>query len=427
MKDQRLRKFALAIGWVLAFVLAVLYLGSKYQISIKKSASKEDAKTATSSPSPGEKEGKAKKLKAELPQVQLGGQKSQTTKPKQWSQMRPLNPERKSTEPIEPPTFAKAEANQAAPTPAPRTETKELSTEEIFKLASPSVILLEVFDDENRKRGSGSGFVASPDGSVVTNYHVIRGAWSATARFQDGTSARVLGVVGFDRERDVAVIKLGTGNLPSLELGDSDNLRVGQRLIAIGSPLGFQNTVTEGILSGLRGGAIQMSTPISPGSSGGPVFNTHGEVVGITVATIVGGQNLNFAVPINWAKPHIGGYPSASLVDVARESTVVNNFLTGTISVEAREAKEWPIEVDPNRMSNAELHGSFNAAGGLTDNIRVLVMFGEKLLYDSGRVRQGEVHLPLIEKGQYQLVIDNRGSLMFRRSVEVSFALRYVR
>lgn len=74
MKDQRLRKFALAIGWVLAFVLAVLYLGSKYQISIKKSVSKEETKTATFSSSRTEQEGKAKKLKAELPQVQLGGQ-----------------------------------------------------------------------------------------------------------------------------------------------------------------------------------------------------------------------------------------------------------------------------------------------------------------------------------------------------------------
>ena len=163
--------------------------------------------------------------------------------------------------------------------------------------------LIETFDDEGHGLEQGSGFVVSGDGTVLTNYHVIRGASRATAKFGGGTESEFAGVVAFDKNRDVAVLKLAGLPKAFLHVGDSDGIEVGQKVIAIGSPMGLQNTVSEGIVSGLRNGIIQVSNPISPGSSGGAVLDRYGNVIGISVATVTLGQNLNFAVPINWAKP----------------------------------------------------------------------------------------------------------------------------
>lgn len=307
-------------------------------------------------------------------------------------------------------------------TPQP---TPELTTEELFKLASPSVVLVEVFNASGERYGTGSGFVAS-DGAIITNYHVIRGAYSANVHLQDGSTIPAQGVIGFDPNRDVAVIKASNVVAKPLTLGDSENLQVGDKVIAIGSPLAIQNTLSDGLVSGIRNGLIQTSTPISPGSSGGPLFNTHGEVIGIAVAQVVGAQNVNFAVPINWAKGFMHSTEITQLSDLARQNTVVQAILDSTISVPAGNRRAYPIVVDHNRMASPELEGSFSSSGGLGGNIRVLVVSQNGVLYDSGRVTNGNVHVPLAA-GTYQLVIDNSGSAMFPRNVTGDFKLHYVR
>ncbi len=250
MEQSGRKRVFFILGWAVAGVLLVLYLSSKYDISFHKKSAPGEALTSTppaeeaSNPGPA-----AKKTKATSPAV-----------------------------PVQP---------------------RVLSTEELFQMASPAVILIEIYDEEGHKRGLGSGFAVSSDGSVVTNYHVIRGASRATAKFGDGTFATVAGVVAYDPGHDVAVIKIQGASPPTLKMGNSDSLRVGDHVVAIGSPLGLQNTVSEGIVSALRAGLVQMSAPISPGSSGGPVLNTAGEVVAVSVATVAAGQNLNFAVPVN--------------------------------------------------------------------------------------------------------------------------------
>lgn len=211
-----------------------------------------------------------------------------------------------------------------------------------------------------------------------------------------------------------------------LALGDSEKIQVGDKVIAIGSPLAIQNTMTDGIVSGIRNHLIQMSTPISPGSSGGPLFNTRGEVVGIAVSQIVGAQNINFAVPINWAKDFLQNAETTTLADLARQNTVEQPVLESTISVPAHNRHNFLIAVDRNRMSDAELDGSFSSSGGLGGQIRVLVVGQNVLLYDSGRTTNGTIHLKL-PAGAYQLVIDNSGSAMFARSVSGDFKLHYVR
>jgi S1-C subfamily serine protease len=162
-------------------------------------------------------------------------------------------------------------------------------------------------------RGLGSGFVINKAGQILTNSHVVDNADTVTVTFQDG---RVLEgkVLGKDPVTDVAVIQVEANNLPTVTLGDSDQVKQGQWAIAIGNPLGLQETVTVGVISGTerssvdigvpdkRVGFIQTDAAINPGNSGGPLLNAQGEVIGINTAIIQGTQGLGFAIPINTAR-----------------------------------------------------------------------------------------------------------------------------
>ncbi len=178
----------------------------------------------------------------------------------------------------------------------------------IAKAANGSIVSIVMSDKEGKPLGQGSGFVVSTDGSIITNYHVIAEGVSAVAKFPDGAFYLIDGVVASDKSRDVAILKAHGHNFRPLSLGNSDRVQVGEEVVAIGSPLSLESTVSNGIVSGMRtaedlgGKFLQVTAPISPGSSGGPLFNMMGEVIGITTMYIKGGENLNFAIPINDAK-----------------------------------------------------------------------------------------------------------------------------
>ncbi|AFZ30647.1 HtrA2 peptidase [Gloeocapsa sp. PCC 7428] len=172
----------------------------------------------------------------------------------------------------------------------------------------------ELFPPEQRvQQGIGSGFIISPDGRILTNAHVVEDADEVSVVLRDGR--RFAGkVVGADPITDVAVIDVEGTNLPVVKLANSDNIVVGQWAIAIGNPLGLNNTVTQGIISATgRSGSdigvndkrldfLQTDTAINPGNSGGPLLNAQGEVVGVNTAIIGGAQGLGFAIPINTAQ-----------------------------------------------------------------------------------------------------------------------------
>ena len=168
-----------------------------------------------------------------------------------------------------------------------------------------------------------------------------------------------------------------------------------------------------------------MTTPISPGSSGGPVLNELGEVVGISDAYLPGGENLNFAVPITWAKPYIGQSTSQSLDEVARENTV-QNPLSRTASVPAGRAEAIQITVT-QVMADPELDFSFASRGGLDNVVEVRVMEGQGVVWDSGRAASGQAEVDLPGPGNYELVIDNTRSTIFSRTVTLSGKLQYVK
>jgi serine protease Do len=161
------------------------------------------------------------------------------------------------------------------------------------------------------EHGMGSGFIVSPDGVILTNAHVVDGAKEVTVKLTDGREFRAK-VIGSDRPSDVAVLKIGATGLPTVKLGSSANEKVGEWVLAIGSPYGFENSVTSGIISAksrsLPDGTyipfIQTDVAVNPGNSGGPLFNMKGEVIGINaqIFTHTGGyQGLSFAVPIELA------------------------------------------------------------------------------------------------------------------------------
>ncbi|MCP5425742.1 MAG: trypsin-like peptidase domain-containing protein [Gammaproteobacteria bacterium] len=183
--------------------------------------------------------------------------------------------------------------------------------------------------------GAGSGVVIAPDGYILTNHHVVQDSPHLSTSFTDGGRAEAV-LVGSDPATDLAVIRAQASDLPYASLGDSTRLRVGQLVIAIGNPLGFQSTVSTGVVSAqgralrsqqgrLIENIIQHTAPLNPGNSGGPLVDSRGRVVGINTAIIAMAQGIGFAIPANtarWVLPQLlsqGRVRRASLGITARE------------------------------------------------------------------------------------------------------------
>jgi S1-C subfamily serine protease len=183
-----------------------------------------------------------------------------------------------------------------------------LPLEDIIRQSKPAVVHLSVRNSRGMAIGNGSGFVISPTGKVATCHHVIAGARDVEAVFDSGERRPIVGVWAMDTTADVAILQLPPGKYASVNL-TQEPARQGQAVTVIGSPLGFSGTVSTGIVSAVRvGGAqleelqrpqwqLQMTAAVSPGSSGSPILNEAGDVVGIAVGVVLRGQALNFGVP----------------------------------------------------------------------------------------------------------------------------------
>jgi S1-C subfamily serine protease len=193
----------------------------------------------------------------------------------------------------------------------------------VVERVSPAVCLIEVAKEmrggggnDRARMGHGSGFAISPDGLVLTNSHVVHQAKQLTARFPDGRGIAAR-LIGEDPATDVALLRVEAQDLHPVALGQSASLRVGQIAIAIGNPLGFQTTVTAGVVSALGRAlpsatgrmiddVIQTDAALNPGNSGGPLLDSRGQVIGVNTAIIPGAQGICFAVAIDLARLVVG-------------------------------------------------------------------------------------------------------------------------
>jgi serine protease Do len=197
---------------------------------------------------------------------------------------------------------APSPASPSSPAPRASAPARPLSPADIAARAFPAVVTIRTGDS------LGTGFVVRADGWIATNLHVIVGASRVKVTLRDARELEVVEVLAASPDHDLALVRVQAHGLPTLSIGDSDSIRPGDPVVAIGNPLGLEDTVSNGLVSARRKvddsgegfEVLQVSAPIAPGSSGGPLFNEHGEVIGVATAILQGGQNLNFGVPVRY-------------------------------------------------------------------------------------------------------------------------------
>lgn len=230
------------------------------------------------------------------------------------------------------------------------------------------------------KRSLGTGFIISKDGYILTNDHVVEGADVIKVKLSDGREFEGE-VRGLDRKLDLALVKIEAGDgLPVAELGDSDSLRIGEWVMAIGNPFGLEQTVTVGIVSakGRAIGAgpyddfIQTDASINPGNSGGPLFNAQGKVIGINTAIVAGGQGIGFAIPVNMAKQII-----PQLRDVGH---VTRGYLGVTVQAMTDElADSFELQNNRGALVNQVMDDSPAAEAGFQRGDIILEFDGQEI------------------------------------------------
>jgi S1-C subfamily serine protease len=238
----------------------------------------------------------------------------------------------------------------------------------------PSVVKVET---RGRNRGGGSGFLLAGDGFVLTNSHVVQGASAVTVELLDQRSLSAQ-VVGDDPDTDVAVVRVAATGLQAAPLGDSRRLRVGQLVVALGSPYGFQSTVTAGVVSAvgrslrarsgrLMADIIQTDAALNPGNSGGPLADSSGRVIGVNTAAILPGQGIAFAIPI-----HTAQFVAARLIRDGRISRGVLGVAGQTVPLPRAVARQYGLPAASGvQVLSVEPHGPAERAGLLRSDVIV--------------------------------------------------------
>ncbi|MEH6937912.1 trypsin-like peptidase domain-containing protein [Bacillus sp. JJ664] len=242
---------------------------------------------------------------------------------------------------------------------------KKLSAKEAFDKVNKSVVYIESYNQNNQLVGTGSGFIVSKDGKIVTNHHVVSDVSLVSRvkiKLSNGITYETSRVKGYNADKDIVILKIdGPTNLPVVTLADSSKVQTGEKVYALGSPRGVQNTITEGIVSNRnvvigKNQFIQTSAPITPGNSGGVLVNIYGEVIGVNDLTRIDAQNMNYAIPINVYK-QIPANSNYDLIEINRAYYVPAH---GKGSVEEEESNNTIDDADYIPYSDAMLYGTFS-------------------------------------------------------------------
>jgi S1-C subfamily serine protease len=264
-----------------------------------------------------------------------------------------------------------SEAGGAGPDGADLLDAYSRAVVSAVECAAPSVVhVAAAFERRGRRReGSGSGFVLTPDGFVVTNSHVVGGAPELRVTLADG-SVWPARLAGDDPGSDLAVLRVEAPPLQPVRRGDSRALRVGQLVVAIGSPYGFRSTVTAGVVSALGrslrtragrlvDGVIQTDAALNPGNSGGPLVDHRGAAVGVNTAAMLPGQGLSFAIPLATAERVLG-----QLIRSGRVSRAVLGIAADTAPVPRSTARLLGLAADQAvRVRDVQPDGAAEQAG----------------------------------------------------------------
>jgi serine protease Do len=267
-----------------------------------------------------------------------------------------------------------------------------------------------------QQQGVGSGFVMSEDGYIVTNNHVVENADKIKVKFASGKEFTAK-VIGRDRKTDLALIKIeGASDLHPLKLGNSDSLKVGSWVVAVGSPFGLEQTVTVGIVSakgrvigsGPYDNFIQTDASINPGNSGGPLINMNGEVVGINTAIIPNGQGIGFAIPVNMAK------------EIAPQLQKNGHVIRGWLGVSVQEvtpelAKSFGLKENKGALVAEVFKGTPAEKAGIEQG-DIILGFNGKDVSDSKELPRMLASTPIGEKATIKLL---RNGSISERTVKV--------
>lgn len=220
---------------------------------------------------------------------------------------------------------------------------------EIAQKSFPSVVLLVMEDRAGQPLQLGSGFFVQ-DGIVATCYHVVEGAARGYAKMVgQKTKLDIRGIVGLDERHDLALLSVSEANVPSLSIGDIKNVSVGDEVYVVSNPMGLEGTLSQGIVGGIRhvnsDTIFQITAPVSPGSSGGPVLNSKQEVIGVAAATLQGGQNLNFAIPSSYLSALLKNLrpptPLSLNTKTPHQNSILNEFGERSVKGISGEAFTW--------------------------------------------------------------------------------------
>lgn len=299
---------------------------------------------------------------------------------------------------------------------------------------SPSVVYIEVMQpvsgrrrhaDPHEARGSGSGFIFTPDGFILTNSHVVHGARRIEVTVSDGRKYEAV-LIGDDMDTDLAVIRINAPNLVPAHLGEAQKIRVGQLVLAIGNPYGFQYSVTAGVVSALgrslraqsgrlMDNVIQTDAALNPGNSGGPLVNSRGEVIGVNTAMVRPAQGISFATSIDTAK-----FVASRLIRDGRVSRSYIGLAGQNVPLPRRIVRHYNLAVDSGILIVSFENYSPARNGGLREGD---IIIG---LNDQPTAGIDDLHKLLTEDriGQKSAFLIIRGTQILRLDVVPEESLR---